>query len=195
MFSFIRDRYVELEFPCNVPDCQIWPTNQNNRESQKDSEKRKTKKSSELDIVHEIRPQSRRFPSESPQIIEKVDKYSYPVQKFLSNPTIEPEKSEYKQLKEIDRAKHVAPFSSDVAKLPDNKKFNRYINILPYDFNRIKLKDPVDGIDYINGSHITGSLSNENPQNNLDAEENAIKSFEFSKFRNINFLATQGPLQ
>ena len=82
MFSFIRDRYIELEFPCNVPDCQIWPTNPNNQEPQKDTEKRKTKKPSELEIVHEIRAPSRHFPSESPQITENVDRYSYPIQKF-----------------------------------------------------------------------------------------------------------------
>ncbi|XP_049791150.1 phosphatidylinositol phosphatase PTPRQ-like isoform X1 [Schistocerca nitens] len=58
-----------------------------------------------------------------------------------------------------------------VGRLPDNKRKNRYINILPFDANRVKL-DIVDGdpsSDYINASFIQG----------------------YSK--NIEYIATQGP--
>ena len=194
MFSFIRDRFVELEFPCQVPDCQIWSVEHDDETPQKNIEKRKTKKSNELEIVHEIREPSRHFPSESPKIIENIDKYSYPVEKFLQETPIEPEKSEYRQLKEIDQVKHVLPFTNDVAKLGDNKKLNRYINILPYDFNRIKLRVPIDCIDYINGSYITGPLSSESSDQDVDLEE-PITPCSVSKYRNVNFIATQGPLQ
>ena len=194
MFSFIRDRFVELEFPCQVPDCQIWSVEHDDETPQKNTEKRKTKKSNELEIVHEIREPSRRFPSESPKLIENIDKYSYPVEKFLQETPIEPEKSEYRQLKEIDQVKHVLPFTNDVAKLGDNKKLNRYINILPYDFNRIKLRVPIDCIDYINGSYITGPLSSESSDQDVDLEE-PITPCSVSKYRNVNFIATQGPLQ
>ena len=194
MFSFIRDRFIELEFPYQIPDCQIWPESQNNDESYKNSDKRRTRRSNEPEIVHVPREPSSNSTSESPKIIEFVEKYTYPVNKFLQDSPIQPEKSEYKRLKEIDQRKHVIPFSSDVAKLSENRKFNRYINILPYDFNRIKLKTPIDGIDYINGNYITGQLSMGDSGKDI-IEEKPVKAFEFSKFRYINFLATQGPLQ
>ena len=45
-------------------------------------------------------------------------------------------------------------FDRNIAILPENTKLNRYTNILPYDKNRIVLKQLVNESDYINGSYI-----------------------------------------
>ena len=82
----------------------------------------------------------------------------------------------------------------------------RWPNIQPYDFNRVRLKTPINGTDYINASHITGI--NANPYQN---RESRFKDMSFkmiaqnkaqannnsgdpAKFSNINFFASQGPL-
>ncbi|XP_075234608.1 protein tyrosine phosphatase 52F isoform X2 [Lycorma delicatula] len=44
-----------------------------------------------------------------------------------------------------------------VAQLPENKKKNRYINILPYDVTRVVLEDSLDS-DYINASYIKDDI-------------------------------------
>lgn len=45
--------------------------------------------------------------------------------------------------------------STSEASLPPNRRKNRYVNILPYDENRVKLKPPISS-DYINASYIKG---------------------------------------
>ena len=72
MFSFIRDRFIELEFPYQIPDCQIWPESWNSDESYKNSDKRRTRKSNEPEIVHVPREPRNNPTSESPKIIEFV---------------------------------------------------------------------------------------------------------------------------
>lgn len=36
----------------------------------------------------------------------------------------------------------------------ENRSKNRYRNVVPYDFNRVKLMDTISNNDYINASHI-----------------------------------------
>ncbi|XP_028404578.1 receptor-type tyrosine-protein phosphatase N2-like [Dendronephthya gigantea] len=65
------------------------------------------------------------------------------------------------------------PDSTDVGKDPKNSKKNRYSDVLPYDHNRVKLRDTSNatGSDYINASYI------------IDDDP-----------RNPAYIATQGPL-
>jgi len=58
-----------------------------------------------------------------------------------------------------------------------NSRLNRYQNIVPYDVTRVKLKEPIFGMDYINASWITTSSHN---QNN-------------SCLGTVSFIASQGP--
>ena len=81
----------------------------------------------------------------------------------------------------------------------------RYPNIKPYDFNRVRLKTPINGTDFINASHITGT--NANPYQNRESRfmDMSLKiskntkhpnnnSGDPARFLNINFFASQGPL-
>ncbi|XP_073476147.1 receptor-type tyrosine-protein phosphatase beta isoform X2 [Aquarana catesbeiana] len=74
---------------------------------------------------------------------------------------------EYEDLKDVGRNQ-----SFDIALLPENRGKNRYNNILPYDFTRVKLSNVDDDpcSDYINASYTPG--------NNFRRE----------------YIATQGPL-
>ena len=70
----------------------------------------------------------------------------------------------------------------------------RYPNILPYDFNRVKLKTAINGMDYINASFITGIHSGSNECKTIgQILENDFQDFP-ARFSNISFLASQGPL-
>ena len=60
--------------------------------------------------------------------------------------------------------------------------FFRDNNILPYDHNRIKLMDPIDGSDYVNASLIL--LSNYNDPDRASLMPNSVK---------VSFIASQGP--
>ena len=72
----------------------------------------------------------------------------------------------------------------------------RYTNILPYDFNRVKLKVPANDVDYINASYITGTASGtlgtlvQEDLNTNIGEDPANPA----RWSNINFIACQGPL-
>ena len=190
MFSFIRDRYVALEFPITIPDCQLCCGTEDLEGTRRASLNSKTPI-----ITHE-----NDGPSNKPKTINKQltydydNEYEHPLEEYLKNTPVAPEKIEYRRLKEIDQAKYVFVFDAEASKKAEHRRFNRYINIFPYDFNRIKLKSTIMGSDYLNGSYITGPLSEENPTQNrkLLINEN-LKSFELIKFRNITFLATMGP--
>ena len=73
----------------------------------------------------------------------------------------------------------------------------RFTNIQPYDFNRVKLKNKIDGMDYINASHITGEQAR-HPDNvgSIDIIDDDVKDDKenSARFSNINFIASQGPL-
>ena len=60
----------------------------------------------------------------------------------------------------------------------------------------MKLKTPVNGVDYINASYITGDLSNDpnNPQKNDEMDIMNHDEENPSRWSNINFIASQGPL-
>jgi protein tyrosine phosphatase len=106
---------------------------------------------------------------------------------------LEPTKYEYKKLKERDQRKHVLKIHADVARRRDHLQLNRFINIYPYDFNRIKLQVPVSGSDYLNGSYISGPKSVKN-SNDSSMMMETRQTMDYSKYENISFLATQGPL-
>ena len=70
----------------------------------------------------------------------------------------------------------------------------RYPNILPYDFNRVKLKTAINGMDYINASFITGIHSGSNEcKTSGQILKTDFQDFP-ARFSNISFLASQGPL-
>ena len=50
-------------------------------------------------------------------------------------------------------------FSTDVANLPLNRAKNRYNNILPYDYNRVKLSSHKHSTDYVNANYLSVSCS------------------------------------
>ena len=55
---------------------------------------------------------------------------------------------------------------------------NRYTNILPYDKNRVKLLEPINGCDYVNASWITEGSHNKDVA-----------------CPNISFMSCQGPTE
>ncbi len=71
-----------------------------------------------------------------------------------------PGRREYAALTDLDHRRHVAVFTVDVGRRYSAKTstpkggMNRYSNILPYDRNRVVLRSPVHGCDYINASWI-----------------------------------------
>ena len=115
--------------------------------------------------------------------------YDIKFKDLLNEDPVEPTKKEYIKLKDLDQANHVLKFEAIEAKKIENKPLNRYTNIFPYDHNRIILEDPVCDSNYINGSYInrpTDSLKDFNPE--------LRKMLDLSKYDNIKFIATQGPL-
>ena len=108
------------------------------------------------------------------------------VEALLNNEITEPTEEEFKELEENDRKR--SSIKSDLTmsqgrryndgkngKLNINKKF------LPYDQTRIKLKTPINGIDYINASWIQKA-------NNIYDDV-----YEFLSSSKINFILTQDP--
>ena len=104
----------------------------------------------------------------------------------MNNEITEPSEEEFKELEENDRKR--SEIKSDLTmaqgrryndgkngKLNINKKF------LPYDQTRIKLKTPINGVDYINASWIQTA-------NNIYDDV-----YEFLPSSKINFLLTQDP--
>ena len=72
----------------------------------------------------------------------------------------------------------------------------RFGNIHPYDFNRILLKKPIDGVDYINASYISGEASQNSDIASQDTLDENVRDDpeDPSRWSNINFMACQGPL-
>ena len=183
MYSCIRKQYATLIFPFVLPDLQV-PNCCGRVESQS------------VERITQRPPSQPRQVSIQPIPIDPdYADYAYLIDKFLEDDPIEPEKSEYKALKDLDQSKHVLKFGADAANKHEHRKLNRYVNIYPYDFNRIKLQTAILGSDYINGSHITFSQSDDDlcPTKRIFDGGN-VKPFNFSKFCNISFLAAQGPL-
>lgn len=120
--------------------------------------------------------------------------YNHSLQEFLSEDSLlVPKKAEYTSLKDFDQRIHVLKFDGLTAKKAENRPFNRYNNIYPYDYNRIVLEKPVAGSDYINGSYITGEKSTLrfNPKSLVSLGDLS----DISQFSNINFMVTQGPME
>ena len=189
MYSQIRNKYATLELPFKFPDL-ILPDCFGHKEPSTSSN------------TVSFHPS---FPIPSNSIGFRLDTsnpsvdYQHHINDFLGDVILEPTKYEFKKLKEQDQRKHVLKINADVARRRENVQLNRFINIFPYDYNRIKLQLPISGNDYINGSHITGPLSettrtstNETPGARDSMEEGLCH--DYSKYDNINFLATQGPL-
>ena len=117
-----------------------------------------------------------------------VKDYDIKFKELLKELPYQPSKPEYSKLKERDQIEHVLYFNAVEAKKKENKPLNRYINIFPYDYNRIVLKEPVNERDYLNGSYINS------PENLKEFNPELKKLLDLSKYDNIQFLATQGPL-
>ena len=120
-----------------------------------------------------------------------IKERAHKIEEFLRDQPFEPTKQEFNKLKEYDQIKHVLKYSAAEAKKPANSTYNRYQNIIPYDYNRIKLRNPTGSRDYVNGSYITGAETEAKSSSSRKA--NAEK-MDWSKFSNINFLSTQAPL-
>jgi protein tyrosine phosphatase len=73
-----------------------------------------------------------------------VKDYDIKFKDLLKELPYQPSKPEYSKLKERDQIEHVLYFNAVEAKKKENKPLNRYINIFPYDYNRIVLKEPVN---------------------------------------------------
>ena len=121
--------------------------------------------------------------------------YNHAIDKFLSDNPPEPARSEYTKIKDNDQTKHVLKFDAIQSKTNENRPLNRHPNIYPYDYNRIVLQKPIKGTDYINGSYITGEKSIKRFQTKACISYRESASPDLSKFANINFLSTQGPLK
>ena len=190
MYSQIRQKYATLEFPLKFPD-MILPDCFG---TQKTTDVPLTETST--DSFHPS------FPRPSNSIGLRIDSsnpsvdYKHHITEFLDAVHLEPTKYEFKKLKELDQRKHVLKINADVAKRRENLLLNRFINVYPYDYNRIKLQIPRSGSDYINGSYITGPMSN-SPSSKPPSTRNSVHKElcqDWSKYDNINFLASQGPL-
>ena len=131
----------------------------------------------------------------SPNLNPQVGDYNHTIEKFLSDSPPEPARSEFTKVKDNDQTKHVLKFDAIQSKTNENRPFNRHPNIYPYDYNRIVLQTPIDGNDYINGSYITGEKSVKRFQTKTDISYMESATSDLSKFANINFLSTQGPLK
>ena len=199
MFSFIRDRYVELDFPFTLPDCEV---NRCNKCCIVEIERGRNDTQTNKPITEDKSRGKHITPRFSDQsaAYDYNNEFNYSIKDYLKENPIQPTKAEYKRLKDMHHVKHVADqsrldgYEAKSANKQENQRFNRYINIFPYDFNRIKLKKAIQGSDYLNASYITGPLSEGKDNSTISTEEN-LKPFEFSQFANITFLATMGPLQ
>ena len=217
MYTFIREKYADLVFPFGLPDCKYpnickcvdegsgTPTSQEPiiKEQSRTNVRLppQTTATRTPELKRPVRKEPNRQVKPKPVTEETRFLYAYPLTEFLKESLKEPEKQEYKTLKELDQANYVSQFKAEAANKPSNEKFNRYINIYPYDFNRIKLQTAVVGTDYINASYVTGPLSvvkdpmvvTPRPPKIIYTGEKA-QPYDFSKYCNINFLAAQGPL-
>ena len=121
--------------------------------------------------------------------------YAIHIEEFLKEPQIVPTQSEFSKLKDVDATWHVTRFGGNVARA--NQLLNRYSNIYPYDHNRIKLQNHIGDGDYINGSYITDMTCNGIALANSDSmpsKQDSGPNLDLTKFSNINFLASQGPM-
>ena len=181
MYSIIRDKYQELELPFKFPDMILPDCCNLQSQPQTPSRPKST-------VPRSNRISTFRVDTPNPAI-----DYSHSIEDFLDSVPLEPTKYEYKKLKERDQRKHVIKIKADAYKRKENLKFNRYINIHPYDFNRIKLESSSTGCDYVNGTHITGIKSEKSSSESTPIIDRS-RSNDYSKYDNINFLASQGPL-
>ena len=110
------------------------------------------------------------------------------VDALLDNTFIKPTKQKFDDLEETDRKR--CGLKSDLTmsqgrRYNDGKKGKMNINkdILPYDQTRVKLKFPINGVDYINASWIQR------------VKENHVYDdvYDFLEASKINFLLTQDP--
>ena len=118
---------------------------------------------------------------------EEYKDYNVKFKEFLKELPVQPAKAEFAKIKEQDQIKHAQRFDRNIAILPENTKLNRYTNILPYDYNRIVLKELVNDGDYINGSYI------HQPSEVDDLKPEELNLLDLTLFDNIKFIATQGP--
>ena len=110
------------------------------------------------------------------------------VDSLLDNTFTKPSKEEFEELEETDRKR--SGLTSDLTmsqgrRYNDGKKGKMNINknILPYDQTRVKMKSPINGVDYINASWIQR------------VKESHVYDdvYEFLPASKINFLLTQDP--
>lgn len=177
MFSPIREKYstLVLPFPFNIFDTK------SERISDRNSSSTIGSIAASIDTANT-----------KPQCETQEQEYAYTLTQFLAGSPIQPTRREYSKLKELHQTQHVLKFGAVEANKPGNQSLNRYSNIYPYDYNRIKLqgKRLSTNCDYFNGSYITGSKSQTVPYKATPRNN----KFDRANFFNINFLAAQGPL-
>ena len=122
-------------------------------------------------------------------ILESVLKYGDVfVEELLESDIQDPPQDEFKKLEENDKKrKGIASdlTTSQGRRYNDGKKGNLNINksSLPYDQTRVKLKTPIDGVDYINASWIQ-KVKEDNLYDDV---------YQFLPSTKINFILTQDP--
>ncbi|KAI9302489.1 protein-tyrosine phosphatase-like protein [Cunninghamella echinulata] len=107
---------------------------------------------------------------------------------------------QYKRLRQSDNPK--LQYSQVIAKREHNESRNRYIDIIPYDYNRIKLNNRHLGPcqyneeDYINASLIEFDLDGNNNIESFSQQQqnNHNKEEDGKGHRKRRYIATQGPL-
>ena len=191
MYSQIRDKYATIEFPFKFPDLVLPDWCFGIYKPEQPEVFHTNTSSFHPSFPRPSNSSGLRINSGNPSI-----DYQHHIDDFLGNVALEPTKYEFKKLKELDQRKHVINTKADVARRQENLLLNRFINIYPYDYNRIKLQFSPSGTDYINGSYITGPLSSKTIAENSNLRNSVEEELchDWSKYNNINFIATQGPL-
>ena len=75
-----------------------------------------------------------------------------PLTKLIFGDVKLPAIEEFQELQEKDKSR--ANFTTIQARLKKHKNLNRFEDIIPYDYNRVKIKHPRKNIDFINASWI-----------------------------------------
>ena len=112
------------------------------------------------------------------------------VDSLLDNTFTKPSKEEFEELEETDRKR--SGLTSDLTmsqgrRYNDGKKGKMNINknILPYDQTRVKMKSPINGVDYINASWIS------QPSN--EKEYDSLRMHPYLPMENVGLVVSDSP--
>ena len=127
-----------------------------------------------------------------PEIINFLEPVRKPrdvsIDELVDNTFKVPTKEEFQELEDNDRKRNEIESNLTMAqgqRYNDGKhgRFNINKDVIPYDQTRVKLKTPINGIDYINASWIQ-RFTESNPYDDV---------YDYLQAAQINFLLTQDP--